>query len=148
MDEGLISLIAYYFSLPTSQERIDDAEHFAECYGLSLEDGWLKFVDVMRLGLTEKLKERSEMDNAFSRFIGSEVIAPATSFDTHTVGTGASTMKLPVIVLEYDFVVSKDYGIRLPITDTVAEELREYFQRNFNIESVSFERISKETWTD
>ena len=57
-------------------------------------------------------------------------------------------MKLPVIVLEHDFVVSKDFGIRLPITDPVAEELREYFQRNFNIESVSFSRISKETWTD
>jgi len=99
----------------------------------------------MRLGLAEKLKERSEMDNAFSRFIGSEIIAPATWFGTHTVGTGASTMKLPVIFLEHDFVVSKDYGIRLPITDAVAEELREYFQRNFNIESVSFERIQKST---
>ena len=137
--------ITYYFGFPTSQERIDDAEEFAECYGLNLEGGWLKFIDVMRFGLAEKLKERSEMDNAFSRFIGLEVIAPATSFDTHTVGTGASTMKLPVIVLEHDFVISKDYGIRLPITDPVAEELREYFQRNFNIESVSFERISKNT---
>ena len=135
--------IAYYFGYPTSQERIDDVEHFAECYGLNLEDGWLKFIDVMRLGLAEKLKERSEMDNALSRFIGSEIIAPATSFGTHTVGTGASTMKLPVIVLKHDFVVSKDYGIRLPITDPVAEELREYFQRNFNIESVSFERVKK-----
>jgi len=133
--------IAFYFGFPTSQERIDDAEDFAERYGLNLEDGWLKFIDVMRLGLAEKLKERSEMDNAFSRFIGSEVIAPVTSFGTHTVGAGASTMKLPVIVLERDFVVSKDYGIRLPITDTVAEELREYFQRNFNIESVTVRRI-------
>ena len=140
--------IAFYFGFPTSQERIDDAEEFAERYGLNLEGGWLKFIDVMRLGLAEKLKERSEMDNAFSRFIGSEVIAPATSFQTHTVGTGASAMKLPVIVLERDFVVSKDYGIRLPITDPVAEELREYFQRNFDIESVSFERISKQTWAD
>ena len=136
--------IAYYFGFPTSQERIDDAEDFAWRYGLDLEGGWLKFIDLMRLGLAEKLKERSEMDNALSRFVGSEVIAPATSFQTHTVGTGASTMKLPVIVLGNDFVVSKDYGIKLPITDPVAEELREYFQRNFNIESVKFERISKE----
>ena len=136
--------IAYYFGFPTSQERIDDAEEFAERYGLNLEGGWLKFIDLMRLGLAEKLKERSEMDNALSRFIGSEVIAPATSFQTHMVGTGASAMKLPVIVLEHDFVVSKDYGIKFPITDSIAEELREYFQRNFNIESVSFERISKE----
>jgi len=57
------------------------------------------------------------------------------------VGTGASAMKLPVIVLENDFVVSKDYGIKFPITDSVAEELREYFQRNFNIESVGFKRL-------
>jgi hypothetical protein len=135
--------IAFYFGYPTSQERMDDAEDFAERYGLDLESGWLKFIDLMRLGLAEKLKERSEMDNALSRFIGSEVIAPATSFGTHTVGTGASTMNLPVIFLEHDFVVSKDYGIKLPITDSVAEELREYFQRNFNIESVSFERISR-----
>jgi hypothetical protein len=135
--------IAYYFGFPTSQERIDDAEHFAECYGLNLEGGWLKFINVMRLGLAEKLQERSEMDSAFSRFIGSEVIAPATLFKTHTVGTGASAMKLPVIVLEQDFVVSKNYGIRLPITDSVAEELREYYQRNFNIESVKFRRIQK-----
>jgi len=139
--------IAYYFGFPTSQERIDDAEDFAGRYGLDLEGGWLKFIDLMRLGLAEKLKERSEMDNALSRFVGSEVIAPATSFQTHTVGTGASTMKLPVIVLGNDFVVSKDYGIKFPITDAVAEELREYFQRNFNIESVSFERISRNSHT-
>jgi hypothetical protein len=31
--------IAYYFGFPTSQERIDDAEDFAELYGLNLEDG-------------------------------------------------------------------------------------------------------------
>jgi len=140
--------IAFYFGFPTSQERIDDAEEFAERYGLNLEGGWLKFIDVMRLGLAEKMNERSEMDNAISRFIGSEVIAPATSFQTHSVGNGTSAMKLPVIVLEQDFVVSKNYGIRLPITDAVAEELREYYERNFNIESVKFKRISKETWTD
>ena len=145
VDEGLISLIAFYFGLPTSQERIDDAEEFAERYGLNLEGGWLKFINLMRQGLAERLKERSEMDNALSRFIGSEIIAPVTSFQTHTVGTGVSAMKMPVIVLEGDFVVSKDYGMRLPITDAVAEKLREYFQRNFNIESVSFGRIQKST---
>ncbi len=115
---------------------------------MNLEDGWPKFIDVMRFCLAEKLNEYSEMGNAVSRFIGSKVIAPATSFDTHTVGTGASTMKLPVIILEQDFVVPKNYGIRLPITDAIAEELREYYQRNFNIESVSFKRISKEIWTN
>lgn len=56
---------------------------------------------------------------------------------------GVSPLKMPTIVLERDFVISKDYGIRLPITDPIVEELREYFQRNFNIESVSFERISR-----
>lgn len=137
--------IAYYFGYPTSQERIDDAEDCAVRYGLDLEGGWLKFIDLMRLGLAEKLKERSEMDNAISRFIGSEVIAPATSLQTHSVGNGASAMKLPVIVLEQDFVVSKNYGVSLPITDAVAEDLREYFQRNFNIESVKFRRIQKNT---
>ena len=134
--------IAYYFGFPTSQERLEDAEDFALRYGLDLEGGWSKFVDLMRLGLAERLKERSQLDNAISRLMGSEVIAPETSFGTHIVGTGVSTMKLPVIILEGDFVVSKCYGVRLPITDPVAEELREYFQRNFNIESVRFERIS------
>ena len=133
--------IAYYFGFPTSQERIDDAEDFAERYGLDLEGGWLKFIDLMRLGLAEKRKERSEMDNALSRLMGTEVIAPATSFGTHKAGIGASTMKLPVIVLEHDFVVSNGYGIKLPITNAVAEQLREYFERNFNIESVSFKRL-------
>lgn len=140
----MIGLIAYYFSLPTSQERIDDTEDFAERYELDLEGGWLKFIDLMRLGLAEKVKERSEMDNAISRFMGAEVIAPATSFDTYTVGHGFNAMKLPVIVLERDFVVSKDYGIKLPITNAVAEQLREYFERNFNIESVTFRRTSKQ----
>jgi hypothetical protein len=135
--------IAYYFGFPTSQERLEDAEDFALRYGLDLEGGWSKFVDLMRLGLAEKQKERSELDNAISRLMGSEVVAPVTSFSTHAVGTGISNMNLPAIILENDFVVSKDYGIRLPITDSVAEELREYFQRNFNIESVSFERISR-----
>ena len=55
-----------------------------------------------------KPKDRCEIDNAFSRFIGSEVIAPITSFGTQTVGVGASTMKLPIIVLEQDFAISKD----------------------------------------
>ncbi len=136
--------IAFYFGYPTSQEWMDDAEDFAERYGLDLEGGWLKFIDLMRLGLAEKLKERSEMDNALSKFIGSEVIAPATSFGTHTIGLGFNAMKLPVIVLEHDFVVSKDYGIKLPITNAVAEQLREYFERNFNIESVTFRRTSKQ----
>ena len=56
---------------------------------------------------------------------------------------GVSPLKMPTIVLERDFVISKDCVIRLPITDPLVEELREYFQHNFNIDSVEYRLITK-----